>query len=202
MQHGVNMNTSLISFDGYPRSDIDVAQIRTTRARIVRLKNDYKELMARIEAGLQEHWSSAAASPALTTTAAAASSSSLSSSSQHNGTIITAAGTGAGAHTEGGRISLEAPFAKVNSVVASSPAAAAGLKAGDRITKFGSVDWMNHEKLSRVAQTVQQNEGRVVTVKVIRSAEIGGGEERLEMQLTPRHNWGGRGMLGCHLLPL
>lgn len=26
LQHGVNMNTSLTTFDGYPRDDIDVAQ--------------------------------------------------------------------------------------------------------------------------------------------------------------------------------
>ncbi|GAB7355172.1 hypothetical protein MBLNU459_g5736t4 [Dothideomycetes sp. NU459] len=181
--HGVNMNTSLTTFDGYPRGDIDVAQIRTTRARIVRLKNDYKGIMARIEVALQDHWASAAVTPPPTL-----STNGLGGSAQTN--------------TTGGRIALEAPFAKVNSVVASSPAAAAGLKAGDKITKFGDVDWMNHEKLARVAQTVQQNEGREITVKVIRNAATGGSETRLDVQLTPRHNWGGRGMLGCHLLPL
>jgi 26S proteasome non-ATPase regulatory subunit 9 len=54
---------------------------------------------------------------------------------------------------------LEAPFARVNSVVASSPAESAGLKAGDSIVKFGTVDWTNHEKLSKVAEVVSQNEG-------------------------------------------
>lgn len=54
---------------------------------------------------------------------------------------------------------LEAPFAKVNSVVAGSPADTAGLKVGDTITKFGWVDWTNHERLSRVAEAVSQNEG-------------------------------------------
>jgi 26S proteasome non-ATPase regulatory subunit 9 len=54
---------------------------------------------------------------------------------------------------------LEAPFAKVNSVVAGSPADAAGLRVGDTITKFGWVDWTNHERLSRVAEAVSQNEG-------------------------------------------
>ncbi|KAL8993248.1 MAG: hypothetical protein Q9169_006486 [Polycauliona sp. 2 TL-2023] len=60
--------------------------------------------------------------------------------------------------------SLEAPFAKVNSVVAGSPADDAGLRAGDMIRRFGDVDWINHEKLSRVAETVQRNEGRCITV--------------------------------------
>lgn len=54
---------------------------------------------------------------------------------------------------------LEAPFAKVNSVVADSPAESAGLRVGDTITKFGWVDWTNHERLSRVAEAVSQNEG-------------------------------------------
>lgn len=55
--------------------------------------------------------------------------------------------------------SLGTPFAKVNSVVPRSPADQAGLKAGDAIRKFGNVNWLNHERLSKVAETVQQNEG-------------------------------------------
>lgn len=51
------------------------------------------------------------------------------------------------------------PFAKVNSVVPGSPADRAGLKAGDTIRSFGNVHWMNHERLSKVAEVVQQNEG-------------------------------------------
>lgn len=54
---------------------------------------------------------------------------------------------------------LEAPFAKVNSVVTGSPADEAGLKVGDSVTKFGWVDWTNHESLGRVAEAVSQNEG-------------------------------------------
>jgi 26S proteasome non-ATPase regulatory subunit 9 len=54
---------------------------------------------------------------------------------------------------------LEAPFAKVNSVVPGSPADSAGLKVGDSITKFGWLDWTNHDKLGRVAEAVSQNEG-------------------------------------------
>lgn len=187
------MNTPLTTFDGYPRPDIDVAQIRTTRARIIRLKNDYKTLMSRIETGLQEHHARAQAQA---TGAGAAAPSTAASATAAVGSARL------GATQNGVSGGIEAPFAKVNSVVASSPAETAGLKAGDKITRFGSVDWMNHEKLSRVAQTVQQNEGREITVKVLRPAAVGGGSETLEMQLVPRANWGGRGMLGCHLLPL
>jgi 26S proteasome regulatory subunit N4 len=53
----------------------------------------------------------------------------------------------------------ETPFAKVNSVVPGSPADTAGLKADDRIIRFGTVDWMNHDKLVKVSEAVIQNEG-------------------------------------------
>lgn len=53
----------------------------------------------------------------------------------------------------------DTPFAKVNRVEAGSPADDAGLKAGDRIRKFGHVNWINHEKLSKVAEVVQRNQG-------------------------------------------
>lgn len=54
---------------------------------------------------------------------------------------------------------VETPFAKVNSVVAGSPADQAGLRAGDTIRSFGGINWMNHERLTKVAEVVQQNEG-------------------------------------------
>lgn len=53
---------------------------------------------------------------------------------------------------------IEAVFATVNSVTPSSPADQAGLKAGDKVKRFGSVGALNHEKLSKVATEVQQNE--------------------------------------------
>ncbi|KAF2006592.1 hypothetical protein P154DRAFT_422116 [Amniculicola lignicola CBS 123094] len=176
--HGVHMNTTLTTFDGFPRADIDVAQIRTTRARIIRLKNDYKDLMSRIEVGLHAHHARL--------------------QDQANNPSATGQALDGGATPA----ALEAPFAKVNSVVAGSPAETAGLKVGDSITKFGWVDWTNHDRLSRVADAVSQNEGIPITVKALRPNASGGPAESVQMQLTPTRNWGGRGMLGCHLLPL
>ena len=51
------------------------------------------------------------------------------------------------------------PFAKVNSVEPNSPSAEAGLKVGDRVCTFGDADWLNHEKLARVARLVAGSEG-------------------------------------------
>jgi len=54
---------------------------------------------------------------------------------------------------------LDKPFAKVNSVVENSPAAAAGLRPGDLIRNFGYVNYENHDNLKKVAECVQGNEG-------------------------------------------
>ena len=54
---------------------------------------------------------------------------------------------------------LEPPFAKVNSVVDGSPAADAGLQAGDQIRTFGYVNHANHDGLKKVGECVAGNEG-------------------------------------------
>jgi 26S proteasome non-ATPase regulatory subunit 9 len=149
------MNTGLTTFDGYPRADIDVAQssyskctmtdirltrgaVRTTRARIIHIRNDYKALMLRIEKAVQTQFADAASRPAHAEPVTRNTPASSSSSSQTTSST---------------------PFAKVNSVVGGSPAEDAGLQAQDLITRFGSATWLNHDKLSKVAQVVSQNEG-------------------------------------------
>ncbi|PGH28765.1 26S proteasome non-ATPase regulatory subunit 9 [[Emmonsia] crescens] len=183
--HGVNMSTSLTTFDGYPRDDLDIAQIRTTRARIIHLRNDYKDVMAKVEQGVHAHFArlqqqqqqqqqNASCPPTSTTTT-------------RTTTSISQVGI------------IETPFAKINSVVEGSPAAQAGIKVGDMIRSVGHVNWMNHENLTKVAEVVQQNEGNTVLVKLVRRDESGDGRD-LALRLIPRRNWGGRGLLGCHLV--
>ncbi|KAL2264266.1 hypothetical protein VTK26DRAFT_8469 [Humicola hyalothermophila] len=180
--HGVDMNTNLLTPDGFPRADIDVAQIRTTRARIIHLRNDWKELMGIIEKRLHEHFASLDDADDNDESSAPA-------------TVDSAMPRDAVPET------LDQPFAKVNTVEDNGPAAGAGLRPGDLIRNFGYVNYENHDGLRKVAECVQGNEGQNILVKVSRH---GGGPrpQELRLTLTPRRNWGGRGMLGCHILPL
>ncbi|PGH12869.1 hypothetical protein AJ80_06578 [Polytolypa hystricis UAMH7299] len=189
--HGVHMSTSLTTFDGYPRDDIDVPQIRTTRARIIHLRNDYKNLMKKVEQGIHAHFASLE-----------------SATNGQEGDFprpfvqqdVPAELLEGAATTPSGLV--ETPFARVNSVAAGSPAAEAGMKVGDKVRSFGIVNWMNHENLRKIAEFVATRQDQPIPVKVLRKNEGGEGETELILLLTPRQNWGGRGSLGCHLVVL
>ncbi|KAM7206953.1 Ras family domain containing protein [Rhypophila sp. PSN 637] len=178
--HGVDMNTSLLTHDGFPRADLDVAQIRTTRARIIHLKNDYKDLMALIEKHLHEHFAS------------------LQDEDGQNG----ATSNGDPSALQDSVLEVfDRPFAKVNSVVENSPAATAGLKPGDLMRNFGYVNFQNHDNLTKVGECVQGNEGQNILVKICRiTGGATGTAQELRLTLTPRRDWGGRGLLGWFLL--
>jgi Nas2 N_terminal domain len=117
----------------------DSITVRTTRARIIWLKNDYKDIMNRIEKGLHEHHASMQAAGPPKDESAEVSAAPVAES--HSEPII------------------ETPFARVNSVESGSPAHEANLKAGDRIRAFGTANWTNHENLRKLAEVVQRNEG-------------------------------------------
>lgn len=186
--HGVDMHTSLLTPDGFPRADIDVAQIRTARARIIHLRNDYKDLMARIEKHIHEHFASLAEGAADAEVAPASSSADAASRDEP-------------ALRDYVPERLGDPFAKINTVAPGSPAASAGLQPGDLIRNFGYVDAANHDQLKKVAECVQASAGQSVIVKISRPAAAPSQRE-LQLTLVPRQGWGGRGLLGCHILPL
>ncbi|GAB1727552.1 hypothetical protein NU195Hw_g565t1 [Hortaea werneckii] len=186
--HNVDMNTPLLTPDGFPRADIDVAQIRTTRSRIIFLKNNHKDLMRKLEVAVQEAFATGKAPDVPATTASNAAPRAPAVQAEPS-----AASSGA---------AIEPPFARVNTVAPNSPADQAGMLAGDKVTRFGTANWTNHERLSKVAQVVQNNENRAIIVKVLREGSSTAASQPLELQLTPRRDWGGRGLLGCHLLPI
>ncbi|SNX85443.1 related to 26S proteasome non-ATPase regulatory subunit 9 [Melanopsichium pennsylvanicum] len=89
-------------------------------------------------------------------------------------------------------------FARVNSVAENSPAKTAGLQAGDEILSFGSVTANEPNGLGALAAPGVVVDGSRIQLLVKRD----GAAENVALTLVPRADWGGRGLLGCHLLPL
>lgn len=52
------MDTSLITIDGFPRSDIDIVEIRTIRINIIKLRNDLKAVIGLLESKMGEQFGS------------------------------------------------------------------------------------------------------------------------------------------------
>ncbi|KAL2685216.1 hypothetical protein Neosp_006313 [[Neocosmospora] mangrovei] len=179
-----NGDAGHLSFAELERKKDDIeaelkALVRTTRARIIRLRNDYTALMTRIEKFLHEHFASL---------------------DENDAEPAPSSGTQP-ILPDSYSAPLDPPFAKVNTVAAGSPAESAGLKPGDEIRNFGYVNRANHDNLKKVAECVQGNEGSNIFIKVSRLTGVAEQQE-LRLTLTPRKDWGGRGMLGCHILPL
>jgi 26S proteasome non-ATPase regulatory subunit 9 len=100
------------------------------------------------------------------------------------------------------------PFARVDSVVAGSPASQAGMLVGDLLLQFGAIriggsSFENAEAaMSSVGQIVQAlaAKGSSARVVVRRPNRDGVGNVTCELILTPQP-WAGRGLLGCHIMP-
>ncbi|KAI6780197.1 uncharacterized protein J7T54_000103 [Emericellopsis cladophorae] len=137
----MNGNSTHLSFNQLQCKKNDVeAQLRTLGSvldSIIRLRNDYKEIMKSIEKHLHEHFASLNDAPA------------------------PAAGESLPSEPLPDSIpeQLDPTFARVNTVAPNSPAEAAGLKPNDEIRSFGWVKRSNHDNLRKVGEVVQANEG-------------------------------------------
>ncbi|KAL4069940.1 hypothetical protein V8B97DRAFT_566323 [Scleroderma yunnanense] len=89
------------------------------------------------------------------------------------------------------------PFARVDGVAPGSPAAESGLHREDLIVKFDHLirSSFTDATLQPLAELVSGNENRELRVQVLR------GDELVTLSFTPKKGWGGRGMLGCHIVP-
>ncbi|WPK25795.1 hypothetical protein PUMCH_003126 [Australozyma saopauloensis] len=89
------------------------------------------------------------------------------------------------------------PFALVKTVEERSPSNKAGLRSGDRIILFDkTIDVSNHEKLTAVAKRVKEREDQSIEITVLRDGSVE------VLSLVPTSNWEGRGLLGCHIVPI
>ncbi|GMK55261.1 hypothetical protein CspeluHIS016_0203170 [Cutaneotrichosporon spelunceum] len=178
--HGASSDTPLIDPEGYPRADIDVYAIRHARAALVRLYNDRAEVMRRLAPALESAFE--VDQPP--------------SQTQSQGHVqrrpLPPADTNGRA--EFPETWPERAVARVNAVAPDSPAADAGLAAGDVVYSFSGITAATPGGMQAIGPVVQRSEGRRLTLLVLR------GNERRMLYLTPR-TWSGRGLLGCHILP-
>jgi len=167
---GVGMEGPLVDAEGYPRADVNVYQIRMARHSISCLQNDHKAIMVEIEEALHRLHAKEKAKRDQDEAEAQAESMDQ-------------------------EVSLPPAFARVDAVTQGSPACRAGLRVGDEIIEFGSVNTANFQNLQNIASVVQHSEGKPLSIAVIRNGQ------RNQMSLTPQR-WSGRGLLGCNIVPL
>ncbi|WVR07107.1 hypothetical protein IAU60_004147 [Kwoniella sp. DSM 27419] len=184
--HDVTQSTSLVDPEGYPRGDIDIYAIRHARALLVRLQNDRRSLNDLLAVALEEAFSRpAAGNSAQSVTSPIANGDST--SPQVNGDVRS--------HINGEREWPERAIARVNSVAPSSPSSRAGLMSGDLIYDFAGVTSSSAGGLQAIGALVNSSEGVSLELLVMR------GNEKVTLRLIPRSGWGGRGLLGCHIVP-
>jgi len=177
--NNTDMRQPLVDREGFPRDDLDVWAVRHARVRIIELRNDLATLMDEIADTLAAVYPRSPPPP-------------MEGEGGAGGAATTSAAEGEGTSTSAELL----PFARVNGVAPGSPAADAGMQRDDLVVKFGG---LRHPQpnLQALAAVVAENENKAISVLVRRS----GTEGLTALRLTPRQGWGGRGSLGCHLVP-
>ncbi|RUP52170.1 26S proteasome non-ATPase regulatory subunit 9-like protein [Jimgerdemannia flammicorona] len=181
---GVGMDAPLVDRSGFPRSDVDVVVARTARNKVIQLRNDHKDVMKQIEQALHAVHAENKAKMAAEGEPQAKTAPTQSDPESTTAPAQPSQPT-------------QQPFAIVNAVAPDSPAQEAGLLKGDKFLQFGPANAENHRKLQALNEVVAQSENKTIDITVLRNAE-----ETVYLTLTPRREWGGKGMLGCHILPL
>ncbi|KAF9548069.1 hypothetical protein EC957_007352 [Mortierella hygrophila] len=188
----ISMHERLVDSNGFPRTDVDLVVVRTARSNIIRIKNDLRALMRRIEEALHavhaeelERKQKQAAEKKMEQELAGAAS--VESSSAKSATVTDKAAV---------EQSLR-PFAIVFAVAPGSPAGEAGLMKDDKIAVFGPVTIKTPSTLRTVTEHLQSRENQPIVVKVQR----GESTELVSLVLVPKQGWGGPGLLGCHIVP-
>ncbi|KDE06433.1 hypothetical protein MVLG_03220 [Microbotryum lychnidis-dioicae p1A1 Lamole] len=86
-------------------------------------------------------------------------------------------------------------FARIDRVFPGGPAQAAGIKTDDLLLRIGDIDATNHNSLQDVATLVSASEDVALDVRIRRA------NRDISLSLVPHKGWGGRGLLGCRIVP-
>ncbi|ESN94209.1 hypothetical protein HELRODRAFT_68925 [Helobdella robusta] len=172
-QKDIGMTESLVDNEQFPRNDIDIITVRNARQKIICLQNDHKAIMKEIETQLHKlHHQSTKTSHSIVTDL------------KQLGVV-----------DDEKNKNCSTPFASVGKVEAGSPADVAGLKSGDLLLQFGSLNVKNFRNLQDFAKIVQHNKGQSLHFVVSRNYQP------LRLCVKPSE-WHGPGLLGCNILPL
>lgn len=136
----IDMDTQLVTEDGYPRGDIDVLQIRIIRRNINMLKNDLSNIIEQSFHLLNTHFKDLNKPQ-----------DSLISRVNPNNTI-----------------EYKIPFAIINEINVNGPISSAGIQNDDKLISLGNIHAGNHMKLKSLINEVIQNEDKELDVRVLR----------------------------------
>jgi 26S proteasome non-ATPase regulatory subunit 9 len=217
-EQGATMTTPLVDAQGFPLASTDVVAVRTSRSRIIALRNDREGLEGRmrdlLEVALAKNEAQEAAASPSAASAAQVNGGEIDSTTTQtawarvngrNEGLSMLIDTQEGSPEDWRQVGGMQTFAKINSVAESSPAQLADLKTGDELLTFGDLDATSaHRSTSRkdlgnLPSAVV--EGREISLVVLRTTNTGQTSIK-RLRLTPASGWGGRGLLGCHIVPL
>ncbi|KAG7538448.1 PDZ domain [Arabidopsis suecica] len=187
---GPGLSGNLIDSEGFPREDIDIPVVRAERRRLAELRSEHGEITEKINVNIQILHSVRPTSRASSTKDSGPEETSLSGAVNSLSASIETSGFSVISSAMDVDVVTSIPFAMVDEINESSPAAEDGLQLGDQVLKFGNVEGGDN-LLPRLAAEAQSNQGQAVSVQVMRQgAKVG-------LSVTPRM-WQGRGLLGCH----
>ena len=184
---GCMNDAPLVDAEGFPRDDIDIISVLHDRKQLKELQNDHKAIMKEMEDGLHR----------------------LHALDRRHGDFES--------NTDRGRtvqVDAQAPmqvvdavtaepdprraFALIDEVSENSPSSDAGLRVGDEVIRCKHVTFETPNALQVLARLVNEaaNECEEIDIMIKR------GEVVMLVAMRPSLSWGGRGALGCHLVPI
>lgn len=166
----VTMSTNVLDAEGFPRSDLDIPTIRAAKSQIRCLLHDRELINAKLEALLP-------------------------SALRHGVTLDTSSFS---LPKTDHHIPPPHQLA-IRSVQRNSPAATAGLEAGDLLVSWDDLRPLSAMHLSQLPSRVK--EGVPIILEVNRTL-TNGVTMSLKLTLIPSSQWDGRGLLGCHIVPV
>jgi len=176
----------LVDEEGYPRGDIDIVSVVHDRKQLKELQNDHKAIMKEMEGGLHR----------------------LHALDRRHGDFENNVSAQRSVHVdaEASMCTVDAvtaapdphrSFALVDEVSENSPGSDAGLRPGDEVVACNHVTFETPNALQVFSRLVTDaaKESEELCVRVKR------GEFIMAVVLKPSEGWGGRGVLGVHLVP-